>query len=87
MMTNQEMFEELQKSHRKVKHLMRKNKRLKRKLAQAESERLRYRQMAQQYKIEIENKNKQIQLLKGKLDRSRREIVRLKSLLREVKKG
>ena len=41
MMTNQEMFEELQKSHRKVKHLMRKNKRLKRKLAQAESERLR----------------------------------------------
>ncbi len=31
MMTNQEMFEELQKSHRKVKHLMRKNKRLKRK--------------------------------------------------------
>ncbi len=60
---------------------------LKRKLAQAESERLRYRQMAQQYKIEIENKNKQIQLLKGKLDRSRREIVRLKSLLREVKKG
>ena len=57
---------------------------LKRKLAQTESERLRYRQMAQQYKTEIDKKNKHIQLLKGELDRSRREIVRLKMM---VKKG
>lgn len=39
--------------------------------------------MAQQYKTEIDKKNKHIQLLKGELDRSKREIVRLKMMVKK----
>lgn len=56
---------------------------LKRKLEASENERLRYRRMAQQYKTEIDKKNKHIQLLKGELDRSKREIVRLKMMVKK----